>query len=141
MDPLYIEATEDSPKVVLDDQNQVYLFEGESRPQHTYKFYKPIIDWLDEYANILFWQKEQFGKARSMTFQFKLSYFNSTSAKFLGDVLSRLDKLCQDGFEVQVKWYYDTEDSDMKESGEEYQKMMKKLPMKMILIGGPEDKK
>ena len=140
MEPFQIEATDDSPKVVLDDQNQVFLFEGESRPQHTFKFFEPIVNWLTEYGKILFWQKEHFGKNRRMTFQFKLSYFNSTSAKFIGDVLSILDKYCQDGFEVRVKWFYQSEDLDMKESGEEFLKMMKKLPIKLVLIGGPEDK-
>ena len=84
MEPLFIEPTEDSPKVILNDQDQVFLFEGESRPQHAYNFYHPIVKWLDEYGNILFWQKEHFGKNKKMIFQFKLSYFNSTSAKFIG---------------------------------------------------------
>ncbi len=138
--PLQIEATDDSPKVILDDQGQVFLFEGECRPQHAFKFFQPIIQWVDEYGNILFWQKEHFGKNRRMTFRFRLSYFNSTSAKFIGDVLSRLDKFCQDGFEVRVKWFYAAEDLDMKESGEEYLKMMKKLQIKLVLIGSDEDK-
>ncbi len=132
--PLNIEATEDSPKVILDDQNQVFLLEGESRPQHAYNFFKPIINWLEEYGKILFWQKEHFGKNRRMTVQFKLNYFNSTSAKFIGDILFILDKLCEDGFEVRVKWYYSKEDIDMKESAEEYMKMTKKLTYKLVVI-------
>lgn len=140
MEPLLIEPTDDSPKVVLNDQDQIFLLEGESRPQHAYKFFQPIIHWLEEYGKILFWQKEHFGKNRRMTLQVKLSYFNSTSAKFIGDILFILDKLCLDGYEVRVKWYYQAEDTDMKESGEEYLKMMKKLPIKFVLIGGQDDK-
>jgi len=140
MNSLLIEPTDDSPKVVLDDQNQVFLFEGESRPQHAFKFFGPIIHWLNEYGKILFWQKEHFGKNRRMTFQFRLSYFNSTSAKFIGDILSILDNFCKDGYEVRVKWFYQPEDTDMKESGEEYLKMMKKLPIKLVVIGSPDDK-
>lgn len=140
MEPLLIEPTDDSPKVVLDDQNQVFLFEGESRPPNTYNFYKPIIEWLEEYGKILFWQKEHFGKNRRMTFQFKLSYFNSTSAKFIADILTILDTLCLEGYEVRVKWYYHKEDIDMKESGEEYLKMMKKLPFNLVLLEEEETK-
>ena len=136
MEPLRIDATEDSPKVVLDDQNQVFLFEGESRPQHAFKFYKPVTEWLEEYGKILFWQKEHFGKNRRMTFQFKLSYFNSTSAKFIGDILTKLDSLCLEGYEVRVKWFYHVEDIDMKESAEEYAKMVKKLPINLVLMDG-----
>ena len=136
MEPLLIDATEDSPKVVLDDQNQVFLFEGESRPQHAFNFYKPVTQWLEEYGKILFWQKEHFGKNRRMTFQFKLSYFNSTSAKFIGDILTKLDSLCLEGYEVRVKWFYHVEDIDMKESAEEYAKMVKKLPINLVLMDG-----
>ncbi|TAL62882.1 MAG: DUF1987 domain-containing protein [Bacteroidetes bacterium] len=140
MQPFRIEATDDSPKIILDDQNHVFLFEGESRPQHAFKFFQPVIQWLEEYGKILFWQKEHFGKNRRMTFQFKLSYFNSTSAKFIGDILSILDNFCKEGYEVRVKWFYHKEDSDMKESAEEYLQMMKKLPIKLVLTGEPEDK-
>jgi hypothetical protein len=140
MEPILIEPTEDSPKVILDDQNQIFLLEGESRPQHAFKFFQPIIQWLQDYQKILFWQKEHFGKNRRMTFQVKLSYFNSTSAKFIGDILALLDNFCKEGYEVRVKWFYNAEDTDMKESAEEYMKMMKKLPINLVLIDGNESK-
>src|SRR5437868_11633186 len=106
MEPLLIEADDDSPKVILDDQQQVFLFEGESRPQHAFKFFQPIINWITEYGKILYWQKEHFEKNRRMTFQFKLTYFNSTSAKFIGDILLLLEGFCKEGYEVRVKWFY-----------------------------------
>ena len=133
MNPLNIEAEEGNPKIILDDEKQIFLFEGESRPHHAYNFFQPVIKWLEEYGKILFWQKEHFGKNRRMTVQFKLSYFNSTSAKFIGDILLLLDSFCKDGYEVRVKWFYEKEDIDMKESAEEYMKMMKQLPINLVL--------
>jgi hypothetical protein len=138
MHPFFIEPTEDRPKVVLDDQNQIFLFEGESRPPHTFKFYQPIINWLEEYRKILFWQREHFGKNRRMTVQFKLTYFHSTSAKFIADIFFILDSFCKDGFDVRVKWYYNREDTDMLESAEEYSKMVSKLPVKLVVVEDPE---
>ena len=134
MTPLLIESTDSSPKVILDAENQIFLFEGESRPHHAFKFYDPIIDWLNEYKKILYWQKQHFEKNRRMTLQFKLSYFNSTSAKFIGDILSLLNSICKEGYDVRVKWFYQKEDIDMKESAEEYMSMMKHLPIKLVLI-------
>ncbi len=138
MEPLNIEATEDSPQVILDDEKQIFLFEGESRPHHAYNFYQPVIQWLEGYGKILFWQKQHFGKNRRMTVQVKLSYFNSTSAKFIGDILLLLDSLCKDGYEIRVKWFYQKEDVDMKESAEEYMKMVKQLPIILVLNDGSD---
>ena len=134
MEPLRIEATEDSPKVIMDEQNQIFIFEGESRPQHAFNFFTPIIQWLEGYGKILYWQKEHFEKNRRMTVQFKLSYFNSTSAKFISDILLLLDSFCKAGYAVRVKWFYHKEDTDMKESAEEYIKMVKQLPINLVLI-------
>lgn len=134
MQTLIIEQTEVSPKVILDAQQQIFLFEGQSRPENTSKFYLPILQWLEEYKKVLYWQKERFEKNRRMTLQFKLSYFHSTSAKFIGDILSLLDNLCKDGYEVRVKWFYQKEDTDMKESAEEYIKMFKHLSIKLVLF-------
>ena len=140
MQSLIIEKTDDSPQVVLDDDNQVFLIEGESRPPHAFKFYQPIIQWLEEYKKILFWQKQHFDKNRRMTMQFKLSYFNSTSAKFIADILVALDTICQEGYDVRAKWFYLEEDTDMKENAEEFMKMMKKLPIQMVLIETTDSK-
>ena len=134
MQALNIEATDDSPKVVLDDDNQVFLIEGESRPQHGFKFYTPIIQWLQDYKKAGSLQKQNIDKNRKMTFQFKLSYFNSTSAKYIGDILTSLDSICQEGHDVRAKWFYQKEDTDMIESAEEYMKLMKKLPIQLELI-------
>jgi len=134
MKPLRIEPTDESPKVVLDHQNQVFLFEGESRPPHTFNFYRPIIQWLEEYG-----KEENFDRSRSMIVQFKLSYFHSTSAKFIGDILFLLDSFCKKGYDVQVEWFYCLEDTDMKESAEEYMKMVSKLPIKLVVTEDSEE--
>lgn len=134
MTALLIEETDSSPKVVLDADNQIFLFEGESRPQHAFQFYHPIIEWLNEYKKVLYWQKQHFEKNRRMTLQFKLNYFNSTSAKFIADILFVLDSIASEGYEVRVKWFYEKEDIDMKESAEEYMSMMKSLPIKLVVI-------
>ena len=140
MEPLLIELTDGSPKVILDDQNQVFLFEGESRPQDAFKFFDPVIHWLQEYSKVLYSQKQHLGKNRTMTIQFRLSYLNSPSAKNIKDILSILESYCKDGYEVRVKWFYYKEDIDMKELGEEYAKIVEQLPINLVLIDGAEEK-
>lgn len=132
MNALIIEPSDFSPKVVLDPAKNVYELSGESRPENTSKFYLPIIQWLEQYQSVLYWEKDKFGQSAPKTFEFKFDYFNSTSAKFIMDVLMHLDKMAQEGYPINAKWYYDKRDEDMKESGEEFSKLLKKLPIEFI---------
>jgi len=132
LNPLIIEQTDISPKVILDDGQQIFLFEGESRPESASKFFRPIITWLEEYKNVLYWQKNHYSKNPSMTVQFRLNYFNSTSAKFIGDILTLLNSFCKEGYDVHVRWFYQPEDVDMKESAEEYMQLCKQLPIEQV---------
>jgi len=132
MNALLIEPSDFSPKVVFDPVKNLFEVSGESRPENTSKFYVPILEWLQQYQNVLYWEKDKFGQSAAKTFEFKFDYFNSTSAKFIMDVLMQLDKMAQDGFNINAKWYYDKRDEDMKESGEEFSKLLKKLPMEFI---------
>jgi hypothetical protein len=50
------------------------------------------------------------------------------------DVLMQLDKMAQDGYDIKAKWYFDKRDEDMKESGEEFSKLLKKLKIEFIEV-------
>ena len=124
MNPLIIEQSEFSPQVTLDPVNLKFQISGESRPENAGKFYEPIISWLEQYKSVLFWQKEKFGAPQKLDFIFKFEYFNSTSAKYILDLLKQIDLYHADGNEIRVQWYYDKLDEDMKDSGEEFSKLL-----------------
>ncbi len=134
MNTLLIEPTDFSPKILLDPINNIFELSGESRPENTSKFYVPIIEWLVQYQGVLFFEKDKGGQMPVKTFEFKLDYFNSTSAKFIMDVLMQLDKMAQDNYPIKAKWYFDKRDEDMKESGEEFSKLLKKLPVEFVEV-------
>ena len=133
METLFIEATEFSPTVILDATKNKFEISGESRPENTGKFYEPIIKWLEQYESVLFWQKNKLGAPPQMLFEFKFEYFNSTSAKYIMDILSLLDKFHTEGYQVNVKWSFDKLDTDMKESGEEFAQLVN-VPFEFIAI-------
>lgn len=111
MDPIIISATEDTPGIRLDASNDIFEISGRSLPEDVVKFYKPILDWLDEYAQ---------SPNEHTVFNFKLSYFNTASSKIILDILMKLEGIHNDGKNLAIKWHYPSDDEDMMEAGEEY---------------------
>ena len=120
MDAILLEPTTTTPKVIIDPSVNKFEISGESRPENAAKFYTPIVGWFDNYKSILYFQKNSFGSTKAVSVDFKLEYFNSTSAKFILDIFYQLERIKKDGFEVEVVWNYDKRDTEMKESGEEF---------------------
>lgn len=111
MSVIKIQGTDDTPTVTLDKENNIFEISGRSLPEDVVVFYKPILEWLDEYKN---------DPLDLTVFNFKLEYFNTASSKLLLDVLLKLEDIHNDGHEVLVKWHYPDDDEDMEEAGEEY---------------------
>lgn len=124
MDSLIIEATEDSPSVIFDVTTNRFCISGESRPENAGKFYTPIIDWLVKFEAVLNSRKQASSENVNLIFQFKLDYFNSTSAKYLFDVILALKDIVNNGYNIAIEWHYDKRDDDMLEAGEEFSKMV-----------------
>lgn len=131
MEPIILEATEFSPKVVLDPANMKLEISGESRPENAGKFYGPIVKWLEQYKSVLYFNKEKFGSAPKIIFEFKFDYLNSISAKYILDILKQLEIFHSEGYELLVKWYYDKRDEDMKGTGEEFAELVQ-VPFEFI---------
>ena len=115
MDTIKINSTDDTPRVILDAENEVFEISGMSLPEDVNLFYEPILNWLDEYAE---------NPNKETTFNFKLIYFNTASSKLILDILFKLEEIFEDGHTVAVKWLYPEDDEDMKESGEEYSELV-----------------
>jgi hypothetical protein len=123
MNKLMIEATEISPKILFDPASRVFEIFGESRPENVREFYEPILNWLDEYGKELFSQPQD-PEAKPLTFNFKLEYFNSSSSKFILDILRKIIEYHSKGVNIVINWHFDEGDEDMQEAGEELSKMV-----------------
>ena len=111
METIKIAGTEDTPKVILDPENNEFEISGRSLPEDVASFYNPVLNWLEEYIE---------NPKEKTEFNFKLVYFNTASSKLLLDILMKLESLHENGNEVLVKWHYPEDDEDMEEAGEEY---------------------
>lgn len=125
MDNLEITGTAKTPSILFDSQSGVLEIKGRSIPENAIDFFKPLVDWLDEYSK----------KTKSVTkANIQLEYFNTSSSKCILDVFKKLENINkQDNSEVIINWYYEEDDEDMLEAGEDYQSILK-IPFKMIEI-------
>jgi hypothetical protein len=122
-EPLRIEPTHKTPKVYLDPDANIFEVSGRSIPEDSVGFYKPILDWMDDYSN---------KPAAKTQFKFELEYFNTSSSKNILEILKKLEKIYQDGHDVSIIWYYDEDDEDMEETGEDYKALLS-VPLELVM--------
>lgn len=132
---LNIPATDKSPKILFDPLKKIFEMEGNSRPENVRDFFYPIIDTLREYFNSIAQDRKVISDLEEMPlkFNFKLDYFNSSSAKFISDILVILRDAKEKGIQFKVNWYFNEDDDDMKEAGEDFSDMIS-FPFNFIMI-------
>ena len=111
MEALDIRATNDTPKVLLDPENDIFEISGRSLPEDVVSFYQPVLDWLEEYKDA----PNDFTE-----FVFKYIYFNTATSKLVQDILIKLEEIHESGNQIQVIWFYEEDDEDMLDLGEEF---------------------
>lgn len=113
MKNLYLERTIKTPKISFDAIKGHLLLEGRSIPEDAYNFFTPIYEWLEVF------NKEG---AEDILLEFKLEYFNTSSSKCILEILKLLE--IQKQKKISIKWYYEEDDEDMFESGQDYNQLV-----------------
>jgi hypothetical protein len=124
MESLLIEGTAKTPTVKFDGNNGLIEIKGRSIPENSIEFYKPLIDWLDKYSQ---------NPKPTTKVNIQLEYFNTSSSKCILDVFKKLESIHKSNYEVVINWYYEEDDEDMLEAGEDYESIIR-IPFKMIEI-------
>lgn len=98
------------PTINFNVESGVCEISGESYLEETLEFYEPLLQWIKEYTK---------QDNRPITFNFKLTYFNTSSSRCILDILYVLKEYQSRGGKVFVNWYYDGQDSDIEEEVED----------------------
>ncbi len=124
METISIEGTPKTPTITFDISKGFLEIKGRSIPENSIEFYKPLVDWLEKYAL----------KPQSATnVNIQLEYFNTSSSKCILDVFKKLEAINKNGSQVIINWYYEEDDEDMLEAGEDYQAIIN-VPFKMVQV-------
>ncbi len=123
MKSLHIDGTAVSPTVDFNLETRVLEISGYSRPENVRDFYFPLIQWLDDLNVIQENNRSMKIDLEPFSFKFKFIYFNSSSAKFIYDIIIMLNGFQSNGFPINIYWYYDADDDELREAGEELSDM------------------
>ncbi|RLD44464.1 MAG: nuclear pore complex subunit [Bacteroidetes bacterium] len=112
MDNLIIEGSKQTPEINFDAASGILSLSGRSIPENTFEFFNPVLNWLDAYA---------LEAPDKVVAKINLEYFNTSSSKYILEILKRLKGILKDGKDVLVQWYYEEDDEEMMETGEDYE--------------------
>ena len=112
MQALKLAGTEQTPQVLLDKETGKFEFSGRSLTDSATEFYRPIIAWLAGYSEA--------PNARTEV-SFKMEYMNTASSKAMFDLFALLQSIPNS----KVIWYFQDEDEDMEETGDEFASLVK----------------
>lgn len=124
MGKISIEGTSKTPTVVFDSQEGFLELKGRSIPENSIEFYKPIVESLNDYSD---------GPKETTKVNIQLEYFNTSSSKCILDLFKKLESIHKAGNEVIINWFYEEDDEDMLEAGEDYEAIID-LPFEMIEV-------
>jgi len=111
------------PTIYLNFQTGEMEFSGKSIPENAEFLFQPVLEWMDEYLK---------SPSEITIFVIKLEYFNTSSSKYLVEVFRKFENLFKSGGKVSIQWYYEQEDEDMQESGEDFRDILK-VPVELIV--------
>jgi hypothetical protein len=133
MEILNIEPSHISPAIRFIPEKNDFSITGMSAPEDVRALYYPVIEWIDKFnRELLSGNNKIFNETNPLTLKIDLNYFNSASAKFLLDILLELKKTRESGVPVVVEWYYEEDDIDMKEAGEDISELVE-MELKYII--------
>ncbi len=119
MEDLIIARTSKTPEVSFLALDKSLTLSGRSIPENSIQFFEPLLSWVESFCTSCTGRIEV---------HVKLEYFNTSSSKCLMDLLKKLE-LCS--CDAEVFWYYEEEDEDMQEAGEDYAAIIQ-LPFKLV---------
>lgn len=121
MERLSVKGNLKFPTLDFDPHNGVFEIYGRSLPENTIEFYKPVLEWLDNYKS---------NAAPKTVVNVSLEYFNTSSSKLILDIFKKFREIHDAGKSIEVNWFYEEDDPDLQSQGELFQEISG-VPMKL----------
>jgi|APSaa5957512622_1039677.scaffolds.fasta_scaffold172981_2 hypothetical protein len=126
MENILSEGSPKTPRIVVDNESGKIEVSGRSNPENSREFFTPFMDWLTAYLE---------NPAELTTITINLEHFNTSSSKYVLDVLKRIKKLDEEDHAFKIIWMYEDDDEEMLDTAEAYEAM---VGLKFEKVGYPE---
>jgi response regulator RpfG family c-di-GMP phosphodiesterase len=103
------------------DEGKISIY-GISIPEDPQEFFEPLNSELDDYVK---------NPAEETILEFKLEYFNTSTTLIIRNVIRKLRDI-NNKTKLKVNWYYEEDDEDMEEAGEEFKMLFDNIDFELI---------
>lgn len=124
MENLIIAPTNKTPKIEFIASTAILKLSGRVIPESSIELFEPLKLWFEEFKKL---------PPKKTYFEVQCEYLNE-DAKFFILLFNALIDLNKFGFEVTIKWFYEPDDTDILEAGEDYE-AFSGLPFEFQKIG------
>ena len=112
---IFMEPSRVTPLVNFDPEEGILEMKGRSSPENSIQFYQKVI------INLGLFAESEHG---AFTANFAFEYFNTSSSKCLFDIFKKLVKIQASGKHLVINWFFEEDDEDMMEAGEDYSDLL-----------------
>lgn len=117
---IFIEGTQNTPTIFFSAEKSSWMVSGRSYNKEPRACFEPLLTWLETVSG-----------PGSYLVEFKLEFFDTGSFKVILDILHFLKRRLADNLQLSVRWFYETDDEDMRESGESLREITR-LPLELV---------
>ncbi|RXJ65268.1 hypothetical protein CRV08_15590 [Halarcobacter ebronensis] len=124
MHDLIIDETKYTPYIKLDATNGIIEIKGKSYPENTFEFYKPMMNWVEDFFNS--------DRKEKTLVNLEIIYFNSSSSKLFFDFFDLLEEAHNKGKEIKINWIYHSDNESALEAGEDFKEDFLELDFNLV---------
>lgn len=126
---ILIDKTGDCPYINFSEDG-ILEIEGRSITEDPFTFWQPLLEWVEGYI----------GKpARRTSVSIYLEYSNSSSNKYINELLRKLEDSHGKATDVIITWKYEDDDESIFQLGKDFESMLK-LPFQFQELEAEFDK-
>jgi plasmid replication initiation protein len=112
MQKFYIAPTKTTFEILFDPQNHNLQISGVSYPSDALSFFQPILEYITKMLCKMSYEE--------ILIDFKVQYLNTSSSKYLYEILELFEKYYKNGGKVRLQWHHPKGDDELLDIWNEY---------------------
>ena len=124
MESYKVNRTNNTPHIYLDIEKRIFEIKGPSYSEDIADVYTPVIKWVEDVVLKL---------EGELICELYFDVLNSVAHKKIFQILILLSNHALEGKKIRVNWYFDDDDEDIQEMGEDLIDLIN-IPLKLIPV-------